>query len=224
MIPVHLFGMNAGSSETDLEVVDDLAQAVGAQPPPGSGRMAAVSFYPTKVLSGAGDGGMVLCRERAMEERVRMLGSHGLKEGLHHRVEGSVGGNSRLDAIHAAVIGAQLDGLDLRLGRRREIYRRSREVLGDVVCEHEAGSPVSILCLRHPRRDALIDHLRDHGIAAGVYYRHPLSRQPALSGCRIHGSLEQAESFCEEALALPCHAGISDESLEHVLRCVRSFE
>ena len=223
VIPVHLFGMDAGSVDTDLEIIDDLAQAVGAQPPPGSGRLAALSFYPTKVLSGAGDGGMVLCRERVMEERVRMLGSHGVRDGLHHRVEGSVGGNSRLDAIHAAVIGAQLEGLDRRLERRREIYRRTRTVLGDAVSVHQEGSPVSILCVRHPRRDALITHLRDHGVAAGIYYSRPLSKQPALASCRTLGTLPNAEAFCAEALALPCHAGITDQQLDHVLDCVRSF-
>jgi dTDP-4-amino-4,6-dideoxygalactose transaminase len=223
VIPVHLFGMDAGSVDTDLEIIDDLAQAVGAQPPPGSGRLAALSFYPTKVLSGAGDGGMVLCRESIIEERVRMLGSHGVREGLHHRVEGSVGGNSRLDAIHAAVIDAQLEGLDQRLQRRREIYHRARAALGDAVSEHQEGSPISILCVRHPRRAALIAHLRSHGVAAGIYYSMPLSRQPALASCRTMGSLPNAEAFCAEALALPCHIGITDEQLDHILDCVGSF-
>jgi dTDP-4-amino-4,6-dideoxygalactose transaminase len=223
VIPVHLFGLNAGCSNTDLEIIDDLAQTVGATPPPGGGRMGALSFYPTKMLSCAGDGGLVLCREPELAERVHLLGNHGNQSGLHHQVQGSVGGNSRLDAIHAAALLAQLPGLASRTTRRREIYQHYRSSLGEQVIEHEPGSSVSILCLRHPERDALRKHLERSGVATGCYYPMPLTRQPALEHARVIGPMTHAESFCREALALPCHAALSDSDIDRVIAAVKAW-
>jgi dTDP-4-amino-4,6-dideoxygalactose transaminase len=215
--------MDAGGLDTDLEVIDDLAQAVGSSPPVGSGRMGAMSFYPTKVLSAAGDAGMVVCDEPGLAARVRALGSHGASEGQYKRVEGAVGRNSRLDSLHAAVLLAQLAGLEARLMRRRQILGLYREALGESVLAHPAGSPVSIVCMRHPQRDRLLAHLREQGIAAGCYYPRPLSEEPALAEARVAGPLPNSEAFCAEALALPCHGGMLDQDVSKVVDAVRSL-
>ena len=224
VIPVHLFGMDAGACETDLFVIDDVAQAVGSIPPRGRGQLAAMSFYPTKVLSSAGDGGMVATDDPELARLIRALGNHGVMDGKYHEVRGHVGGNSRLDAIHAATLLAHLPQFSARMSRRQEIYRRYRAELGPIVLEHDSGSSVSILCVRHPRREAIREHLHQRGISTGCYYPAPLSQHPAMAGARRVGGLPESEAYCAEAFAIPCHAGLTDEQVEQILTALRDFD
>ena len=166
---------------------------------------------------------MVLCGKSQQADEIRQLGNHGVVDGEYHSVRGAVGGNSRLDAVHAAILGIQLDGLSQRICRRRAIYLRYKDELGPVVVEHDEGSPISVLCVRHQERDALRAHLANRGIASGCYYPKTLADQPALVDARVVGDLPNARSFCAEALALPCHAGLDDAEIDQVLRAMRDF-
>ena len=224
VVPVHLFGMAAphiaGLPDYAL-VVDDLAQAAGAQTPVGQGPIAALSLYPTKVLAGAGDGGAVLTDSAELAERVRALGSHGLGPEGAVRVQGHVGRNSRLDALQAAVVLGRLPDLARRLEHRRVLAMRYQDALGAKVLVPGRGRPVSVLCLRSRQRDVLRARLLAAGIEATIYYPRPLHHEPALDGLARTGPCPNAERFCAEALALPCHAGMSLDDVDDVIAVIQ---
>lgn len=225
VVPVHLFGDDAGTFDPGVPVVDDSAQVVGASPPCGAGVLAAVSFYPTKVLGAAGDGGLVATDDPDLADKVRRLGSHGMPRFyVHEEIAGHVGGNSRLDAVQAAVLLGHLDDLPARIARRRAIAARYDQLLGDLPLPRDPGSPVSVYCIRHPRRDALQQLLREAGIGTAVYYPLPMNAQPLLGGdmAAAARTTPNAVAFCREALALPCHAAMSDEDVERVAGTLRA--
>lgn len=222
VVPVHLFGDiaevdEAGLRERGVVVVADGAQVVGAMPPPAQGLVLATSFYPTKVLGAVGDGGLVATDDPELAARARRLGSHGMvRDHVHERVSGHIGRNSRLDAVQAAALRAQLPALPARLERRRAIAERLAQVLGGRALPRDPGSPVSVFVLRHPRRDELAQALRERGVHSAVYYPAPMGAQAAARpGCRVEPA-PQAERFCREALAIPCHEGLQDEEVEYL--------
>ncbi len=216
VMPVHLFGSEAPHPEVPVPVIDDAAQAVGAAPAVGRGIAAALSFYPTKVLGALGDGGMVVCDDAALAGRVRELGFHGLRgPHIHHRTGSVMGGNSRLDALDAAALLAQLPDLPARIAERRAIAARYDAIVGDRAVPRDAGGPVSIYCIRHPDREALQARLLTAGVQTSIYYPRSLSDQPALSDCpRL--PTPNAERFCAEAVALPCHEGMPEADIAAV--------
>ncbi|RME20550.1 MAG: hypothetical protein D6798_20200 [Deltaproteobacteria bacterium] len=224
IVPVHLFGDRAEAPDIGVAVVDDAAQAVGATPPCARGVLTATSFYPTKVLGAAGDAGMVVGDDEELVARVAALGSHGMSAPhRHHRVAGHVGGNSRLDAVQAAVLRAHLDDLDARIERRRAIAAAYEAAFGDLCLPRDPGSPVSVFCLRHPRRDALQAALRAAGVASAVYYPSPVGTQPVLGHdpAAAAAATPHAAAFCRELLAIPCHATMDDDDVRRVIDAVR---
>ena len=178
-----------------------------------------MSFYPTKVLSAAGDGGWwpLTIQTGASDPCFGQSWSHGWSVSSSARPRG---GNSRLD-IHAATLLAHLPQLASRMARRQDIYRRFRNELGTAVLEHDADSPVSILCVRHPRRDAIREHLNHRGIATGCYYPVPLHQHPAINGARLVGDLSEAVAFCSEAFAIPVPRGLTDDQVGQILDAMR---
>ncbi len=225
VIPVHLFGERAPHPRLGVPVLDDAAQAIGASPPVGEGELRALSFYPTKVLGGVGDGGMALTDDPELAARVRALGSHGMTElHLHEAVSGHTGTNSRLDAVQAAAILAQLPLLPDRLARRRALAARYDEALGGMALPRDPGSPVSVYAIRHPRRDALAAALSDRGVETAVYYPRPLSAQPVLAPLGADpASTPVAQRWCQELLALPLHAALTDEEVDRVIAALREL-
>ena len=140
LIPVHLFGrpvdmerVCAIAERHDLKVVEDCAQATGARwagRPVGSwGDVGCFSFFPTKNLGGAGDGGAVTCRDAELAQTMRELAVHGMPRRYLHT---ALGYNSRLDAIQAAVLSVKLPHLEGWLERRRAIAARYQEHLADL--------------------------------------------------------------------------------------------
>jgi len=219
VIPVHLFGLTAPKISLGIPVVDDAAQAMGANPPVGHGVIAATSFYPTKVLGVAGDGGAVLTNDANLASRVRKLANHGMvAPHVHEAHEGHVGWNSRLDGIQAALLLAHLDDLPSRLERRRQIAQQYDEAFADQAVPHNAGSPVSVYVLLHPERDRVAQDLQNKGIQTAIYYPHSLSQQPAIAS----EPTPNADRFCAQALALPCHATLNAQQVDTVIAAVRS--
>lgn len=215
VIPVHLFG-NRATVDTAIPVLDDAAQAAGFGA--GEGRLTAVSTYPTKVLSGAGNGGFVLGDDPELLTRVRRLGSHGVV-GPHEHVEtaGHVGRNSRLGAVEAAVLVEQLVSLPRRVARRRAIAARYDAVLGERALPRDPSNPVPVYCLRDANRNALRARLHDAGIDATVYYPHPLHRQEALRSRIEPTDAPMADRLCAELLAIPVHAGLGAGEVDRVV-------
>lgn len=222
VIAVHLFGATCELPALPVPIVDDAAQAIGADPPARVGVVGAASFYPTKTLGAAGDAGLVLTDDDVAERDVRLLTHHGMPEPyLHVRVQGHVGANSRLDAVQAAVLLGHLDELPARIARRRRIADRYDAALAGRVAPlpRTPGHPVHHYVVLADDRDELRAHLRARGVETALYYPRSLAAQPALAG---GPATPNADRFCARALALPAHEGLSDADVERVVDAVLS--
>jgi len=219
VVPVHLYGDQAPAPEVPVPVVEDGAQAV-SRPPVGA--LMTLSFYPSKILGAAGDGGAVLCRDPVLAERVRSLGFHGrAADGGFHSVGGAPPRNCRLDAVQAAWLRCMLPDLDRRVSRRRAIAARYDAALGLGVVPRDPDSPVSVYAVRHPQRDAFAQRLAGAGIETRVYYPRSLGAEPALADLPRRAT-PHADRFCAETLALPCHAGMTESEVERVIHAARA--
>jgi dTDP-4-amino-4,6-dideoxygalactose transaminase len=208
-------------------VIEDACQAIGAayrERPAGTfGLMAAFSFYPTKNLGAAGDAGAVTTNDDVAAATLRSLRLHGAAATYHHE---RVGGNFRLDALQAAVLGAKLPYLDLWNDRRRAIARRYGELLGDaarsgrLILPAEAPDRAHVYhqyVVRVPVRERVRERLNGRGIGSAVFYPIPLH----LQECFVHlggreGDFPAAEAAAKEALALPMFAELADAEVDRV--------
>jgi dTDP-4-amino-4,6-dideoxygalactose transaminase len=242
IIPVHLYGQMAelpplikAASEAGIAVIEDAAQAIGSerdgQRAGAVGHYGCFSFFPSKNLGGAGDGGMVVTNDAARAEMVAMLRSHGSKPKYYHRV---VGGNFRLDALQAALVTVKLAHLDGWTQRRQRNAARYDQLFGEsgLAGSGPVGLPKVVpgrhifnqYVIRVPRRDELRAFLAENGVATEVYYPVPLHRQECFAylGYR-EGSLPEAERAARETLALPIYPELSDEQAGHVVATIARF-
>ena len=237
IVAVHLFGqcaemdaINSVAAERGLKVIEDAAQAIGAQYHGRSagtlGDVACLSFYPTKNLGGFGEGGMIMSDDRTFIDVARQLRNHGQSgRYIHERV----GGNFRLDAMKAAILLVKLRHLD--------DFTQRRQALAAVYDEHLANSAVDApyfgdhqkmvyhqYSILTDRRDALCDHLRERGVSCGVYYPLPLHLQPCFASLGYaKGSLPVAEGVCERIMSLPCHPMMNESDVKLVVECIDEF-
>lgn len=237
IVPVHLYGQAADmdaimaiAGRHGLWVLEDCAQAVGAawggQPVGTFGAAGCFSFYPTKNLGGAGDGGMVVTMDARLAEQVELLRRHGGRD--KYNVE-MVGYNSRLDELQAAVLRVKLPRLREWNDARRRVAARYDALL--------AGTPVTTpavaagathvyhqYTIRAPRRDALAEHLRHQGVGTMIYYPYPLHRQAIYAGLGYaEGSLPESERAGREVLSLPIYPELADAQIDAVAAAVRDF-
>ncbi len=246
VLPVHLFGLMADMADIleiaqrrGIPVVEDAAQAIGAwQKRDGEKRYAGTlgeigcfSFFPSKNLGGAGDGGMIVTGDADRAEQLRRLRVHGSHPKYYHHV---VGINGRLDEIQAAVLRVKHEFLESWTGRRRahaDRYRELYEVYGldryGVIFPQENGETYHVynqFTGRFPERDALMDHLQSRGIGVAVYYPLPLHLQPCFRylGYR-EGDLPQAEKAAKEVLSLPIYPELTEEEQETIVKEIRSY-
>ena len=226
VMPVHLFGRVAPLaelSELGLPVVEDAAQAFGAEGVARTGACSTFSFFPSKNLFALGDGGLVTCLDDEVARRLRMLRFHGSHDKTTFEL---VGTNSRLDAVQAAMLRVFLPHLTGWNEQRREAATRYAELgLGDLVelPVDEPGHVYHVYAVRTSRREEIAAALAEQGIASGSYYTTPLHLQPALSYLDVpEGSLPETERAAAENLALPLWAGIELEQQERVVEAVRS--
>lgn len=242
IIPVHLFGLPADldpilavARANRLFVIEDAAQAIGARY---RGRAAGTigdfgcfSFFPSKNLGGAGDGGLVTTNDDAMAEKLRMIRVHGSRQKYVHEIMGT---NSRLDALQAAVLRAKLRHLDSwEDGRRNRAqrYRTLFELKGlknFVTCPVEPSADFhhvfNQFTIRVQRRDELKEFLRLRGIPSEIYYPLCLHLQKAFTewGYRP-GSMPVAEKTSAEVLSLPVYPELRDGQQELILQAIESF-
>jgi dTDP-3-amino-3,4,6-trideoxy-alpha-D-glucose transaminase len=226
IMPVHLFGRPAPLAELaalGVPIVEDAAQAFGAEGTGTTGVCATYSFFPTKNLFALGDGGLVACTNDEVAKRVRMLRFHGSFDKKHFEL---VGTNSRLDAIHAAALRVFLPELAGWNTARREAAARYAELgLGDVVelPNDENGHVYHMYVVRSAERDGIATALQEAGISSAAYYRTPTHLQPAMGylGWQA-GSLPETERAAAENLALPLWAGIGADVQQRVVEAVRA--
>ncbi len=226
IMAVHLFGRPAPLPELaslGLPIVEDAAQAFGAEGVAGTGVCSTFSFFPTKNLFALGDGGLVACLDDGVAERVRMLRFHGSRDKTTFEL---VGTNSRLDAIQAAMLRVFLPHLTGWNSARREAAARYAELgLGEAVelPADEPGHVYHMFVVRSSRRSEIASALAEGGIASASYYVTPLHLQPALAFLGYErGSLPETERMAAENLALPMWGGIGREAQERIVENVRA--
>ena len=227
IMPVHLFGRPAeldGLVALGLPLIEDAAQAFGADGVAQTGICSTFSFFPTKNLFALGDGGLVTCLDDEVAERVRMLHFHGSRD---KRTFELVGVNSRLDAIQAAMLRVFLPRLaGWNAGRREAAARYAELGLGELVelPVDEPGHVYHMYVVRSSRRREIAEALAAEGIASASYYARPTHLQPALAYLGVpEGSLPETERASAENLALPMWGGIEREQQERVVDAVRSI-
>jgi dTDP-4-amino-4,6-dideoxygalactose transaminase len=226
IMPVHLFGRPAALDRLaalGLPLIEDSAQAFGAQGIATTGTCSTFSFFPTKNLFALGDGGLVACTDDAVAETVRMLRFHGSRDKQTFEL---VGANSRLDAVQAAALRVFLPHLaGWNASRREGAARYAALGLGDAVelPADEPGHVYHMYVVRTPDRAAIQDALRSAGIASAAYYVTPLHLQPAMRRFGwAPGSLPETERAAAENLALPLWGGITADVQERVVATVRA--
>jgi dTDP-4-amino-4,6-dideoxygalactose transaminase len=224
MVPVHLFGRPAPLAELAAlgpPLLEDAAQAFGADGIATTGVCSTFSFFPTKNLFALGDAGLVVSTDDETAERVRMLRFHGSRD---KRTFELIGVNSRLDALQAAFLRVSLPHLTGWNAARREAAARYAELgLGDAVeLPADDGAHVyHMYVVRSPERDRIAAALAEREIASAAYYATPLHLQPALRHLGWEpGSLPETEKAAAENLALPLWAGIGAEAQERVVETV----
>lgn len=237
IVPVHLYGQMADmdplmdiAERHGLAVVEDAAQAVGAaykgRPPGAFGNTAAFSFYPSKNLGACGDGGMIVTRDGDLAAQCRIIRAHGSRVTYHYE---RLGYCSRLDELQAAFLRVKQDHLDDWNNARRANAALYDELLaGSGVTTPYASPDVHHVyhqyTIRHPRRDALKQHLNGHGVDANIYYPVSLHRQEVYRDLGYGpGSLPNSEAAAAEVLSLPVHAGLTPEDIRYVAAAVRAF-
>ena len=237
VIPVHLYGQPAEmephlalAKEWGIRVIEDACQSIGAEYKGkracSLGDIGCVSFYPTKNLSGMGDGGMAFTNDPELAENLRILREHGAKPRYVHK---TVGYNSRLDELQAAVLLVKAPHLEEWTAARRAhaaLYRE--QFAGSAVT-----APVELPYVRHvynqyvvrvKDRAKLMERLRAHGIGCAIYYPVPLHLQECFSSLGYRkGDLPEAEKAAEETLALPIYPDLKPEQIVEVAGAVRGF-
>jgi dTDP-4-amino-4,6-dideoxygalactose transaminase len=225
LMPVHLFGRVMpldGLAELGLPIIEDAAQAFGAEGVAKVGALSTFSFFPTKNLFALGDGGLVAATDEELADRVKLLRFHGSKEKKSFE---AVGYNSRLDELQAALLRLFLGEISGWNEARREAAARYEELGLGELCElpqDEAGHVYHMYVVRSPERDRFRAALTAAGIGNASYYVVPLHLQPALRylGWK-EGSLPETEKAAAENLALPMWAGIPAETQECVVSVIR---
>ena len=237
ILPVHLFGqcadmdaVQAVAGRHGIPILEDCAQSTGAEyraRRAGSlSRVAAFSFYPTKILGAYGDGGMVLTSDDAIAARVRRLRVYGT-DGTYYAEEH--GYNSRLDEIHAEILRRKLRRIDGYIERRRALARRYDELLRGTTLTLPATRPENghvyhLYVVRHPARDAIIEALAARDIFAGIHYPWPIHTMRAYEhfggGA---GSLPITEKAAREIFSLPMYPSLTDAQQDRVCGALRDI-
>ena len=241
LLPVHLYGQMADvhafralADERGLTLLEDGAQAHGASrkgTAPGElGDACTFSFYPTKNLGAAGEGGLVVTRRDDAAQTLRELRDQGSSKKYHHA---RVGTNSRLQAIQGAILRVKLPHLETWNERRRAIAARYDAGLADVpgaVPLTRAPETVhayhqySLRITGAPSRDEVLAGLHAAGVMAAVHYPLPVHLQAAARDWGYGpGDFPNAERLAEEVLCLPVHPFLEDGDVDRVLETLRAL-
>jgi dTDP-4-amino-4,6-dideoxygalactose transaminase len=241
IIPVHLFGLPAQmetimdlAESHGLTVIEDAAQAIGAthrgRKVGTIGAMGCFSFFPSKNLGGAGDGGIITTNNPDHADRLRLLRVHGSRQKYQYEILGT---NSRLDALQAAILRVKLRHLNDWTERRRRNAGRYRRLFADSRVANNLMLPTEPDGIRHvynqftvscAGRDHLREHLHREGIPSEIYYPHPLHLQPAFAYLGYKkGSLRNAEAAAREVLSLPIYPELTEDQQQIIVNAITRF-
>jgi dTDP-4-amino-4,6-dideoxygalactose transaminase len=239
IIPVHLYGqcadmyeINRIAAKHELAVIEDAAQAVGAEE---DGRRAgsiatigAFSFFPSKNLGAFGDAGAVTTNDAELAQRLIDFRVHGMRPKYYHRY---VGGNFRIDALQAAILHVKLPFLDTWIEGRRRNAEKYAKLFEDAKLTERIALPRELSGRRHVYhqyvirftegrevRDRVMNHLKGAGIGCEVYYPLTLAQQECFSGVPTASeSYPNSEAAAEQTLAIPVYAELTEAQMTDVV-------
>lgn len=241
IMPVHLYGQMADmvrfeglAAEHKLHVVEDAAQAIGAELNDGrrAGSVSDIgcfSFFPTKNLGAFGDAGMCVTSNPVLAEKLEVLRVHGGKPKYYHTL---IGGNFRLDALQAAVLLVKLGRLDDWTARRQVNAAHYRSLFEAAGLEERVTPPVeragrhiyNQFVIRVPRRDELRAFLTEHGIGTEIYYPVSLHEQECFAYLgHAPEDLPVSSRAAAETLALPIYPELGEAEREYVVERIGAF-
>ncbi len=238
VIPVHMYGQAAEmetimalAGEHGLRVIEDAAQAFGAKYKEkklgGIGDIGCTSFFPTKNLGGAGDGGMVFTNDKEITERIGMLRVHGSKTKYVHEL---LGFNSRLDALQAAVLRVHLKYIDkwneLRREHAQQYYHLLHGEEGIILPKELSGNEhvYHLYSVRIKEREACQNFLAEKGVSTAIHYPILISEQQAFRHLDYtEKDLPVSSLSSKEVLSLPMYPELRTDQIEYVCECLRAF-
>jgi dTDP-4-amino-4,6-dideoxygalactose transaminase len=192
--------------------------------------MGCFSFFPSKNLGCAGDGGMVTTNDPELAERLKMLRQHGCRQKYQYDI---VGVNSRLDALQAAILRVKLRYLGTWTDERQRNAARYRSLFAEYGINQWVQPPVepanrvhvyNQFVIRMPEREALRDHLRHAGIPTEIYYPSPLHLEKAYANLGHRpGDFPEAEAASRQVLALPIFSELTEEQQRSVVEAIAGF-
>ena len=262
IIPVHLYGQCADmdtilgiAEKYKLYVIEDAAQAAGAEykgKKAGSmGDIGCFSFFPTKNLGCAGDGGIIVTNQKSIYRKSRAYRVHGsgldgqftyqslqgidsteefdFKENLPKYYNFVIGYNSRLDALQAAILKTKLNHLDNWNKQRRIIAEKYNHQIFNpkVTLPYIAkeNQPIFyVYMLKVKERDGFRKYLKENGIETGVYFPVPLHKQKVFESLGYqNGDFPNAEMVADHTVAIPMFPELSIEEQEKIVKCVNQY-
>jgi UDP-2-acetamido-2-deoxy-ribo-hexuluronate aminotransferase len=245
IVPVHLYGQCADmepiikiAEKHNLFVIEDLAQALGADYTFSNGKMkragtmgiiGCTSFFPSKNLGCYGDGGAIFTNDSSLAEKMKMISSHGQKIKYQHDI---VGVNSRLDTLQAAILQVKLNYLDE--------YKRKRNEVADYYDKHLTNVPFIETPFRSLNsthvfhqytiktkgidRDQFKKYLAEKNVPSMIYYHIPLHLQNAYRQSTFgEGSFPVTEKLSKTVLSLPIHTEITEDELSYICQVIREY-
>ncbi|MDP2653464.1 MAG: DegT/DnrJ/EryC1/StrS family aminotransferase [Candidatus Omnitrophota bacterium] len=236
IIPVHIYGqpaemdaVNAIAKAGKIQVLEDAAQAHGAtykgRKVGSLGDAACFSFYPTKSLGAFGDGGMIVTKDKTINENALMLRDYGRKGRYEHLIKGH---NSRLDTVQAVVLSAKLKRLDEWNRMRNDNAAYYGGLLKDIqgvqapVIQKDRTHVFQTFAIRVKNRDKVLEELKKKNIGVLIHYPIPLHLQEAYKELgHKNGDFPVAEAVCGEILSLPMFPHMSRAQIEYVCQCLK---
>lgn len=245
VIPVHLFGQCSNmeailniTKKHNIAVIEDTAQAIGAEFIYADGGRAfagtigdigTTSFFPSKNLGCFGDGGALFTQNIELGDRLHMIANHGQKQKYHHE---TIGVNSRLDTVQAAVLNVKIQYLNEYSAARQNVATKYDEALsgiGGLVLPKRASYSTHVFnqytCqVTNGLRDELKVYLQEKGIPSMVYYPIPVHLQKAyLTYGYKEGDFPVSEQLCKDVISLPIHTEMKDEVQDYIIQHIKAF-
>ena len=223
IIPVHIYGnpcdfdsIKSVSEIHKAPIIEDACQAHGAtfdHKKVGSiGDVGCFSFYPTKNMTVGGDGGMVTTNNEEIKKQIDSLRDNGRRTRTEHD---KLGFTMRLNTVNAAIGRIQLQTLDEKNKRRRELASLYKKFLGDdcMLDENPKGTSVyHQIIIKHQKRDEIFSHLSKNNIGVAIHYPRPIHKQPLYEN--LGYNLPISEKFSNEVLSMPSFPQLKDDDVK----------
>lgn len=246
IVPVHLFGQCSDmeaimqiAQTHGLKVIEDTAQAMGARYiyADGStayagtiGHVGTTSFFPSKNLGCFGDGGALLTQDEVLGERLHVIANHGQKQKYRHE---TIGVNSRLDTLQAAILNVKITHLDAYTLARQQVaavYDEALSGIPDLKLPFRADYSTHVFnqytcqVKQEGQRDALKTYLQAQGIPSMIYYPIPMHLQPAYQQYGyVEGDFPIAERLCQTVISFPIHTEMKPEVQAYIIAHIKAF-